>query len=335
VRTSAVIPTYHRPDDLRKCIASMLEQTVRPDEIIVVDDGDLDEVPLVRECREAGMRVVYVDKDRPGLAESRNIGAERSTGDIVFYFDDDVVLEPDYFQRMLEVYRADPGHEVGGVGGAVINTKPLTAARKLRWAYDYLFGISGTCEGRLLRSGFCTDLDTTPFPPRGIVEVDFLSGGVCSYRREVLERFRFTPGFREVARGEDKEFSLHVSRHYRLLQHPGARLYHYPSPSMRPDRRAWGRKMVVGHYLLFRRHAMRCPVDWLWFYYAAFGYVLSRVGVLALSLRRGALEHLRGSLEALRDALAGRIALPDTPEIAEFPEAGPQATGPGSAPDHD
>ena len=43
---SIIIPTYNSPEELQNCLASILEQTVLPGEIIIVDDGNLEQIPL-------------------------------------------------------------------------------------------------------------------------------------------------------------------------------------------------------------------------------------------------------------------------------------------------
>jgi len=100
LRTSVIIPTYNRPDDLEKCVESIIIQTVRPDELIIVDDGDLQKQPLQQSCEEAGIGYIYFRKDKPGLTASRNAGIKLAGGDIVFFFDDDVVLFPDYVEQI-------------------------------------------------------------------------------------------------------------------------------------------------------------------------------------------------------------------------------------------
>ena len=183
MRTSVIIPTYNRPDDLKKCIESILTQTVRPDELIIVDDGALQELPLKKSCEDAGIGYLYFKKDKPGLTASRNAGIKLASGDIVIFFDDDVVLFPDYIEQILSVYKEDPGGEVGGVGGAVANTPPLKIKQRIKRALEIVFLISGLKEGKVLPSGFCTNFGDTDRPLVKNTEVDFLSGGVSSFRK--------------------------------------------------------------------------------------------------------------------------------------------------------
>ncbi|MBI4614778.1 MAG: glycosyltransferase [Planctomycetes bacterium] len=311
LRASVVVPTYRRPDALAACLESILAQTVLPHEVIVVDDGDLPGFPMREGFERRGVRYVHHRKDRRGLTLSRNAGVSLASGDVVLFLDDDVVLERDYIEEILRPYEGDP--TVGGVEGAITNFKPMTLPRRLRHALDVLFLNSGFREGRVLVSGFCVDHGKTPCPPRELTQVEFLSGGVSSYRREIFDRFAFTPGYDGLARGEDKDFSYRVGREFRLLHAPAARLEHHEAPQMRLDLFGTGRRFLVGRYLFFRAYMRAGWLSWGFFWYAAAGYLLARAAVLLLSPGRPELRRVHGILAAFRDIALGRIPIPHPP----------------------
>lgn len=305
---SVIIPTYHRPRELRDCVRSILDQARRPEEIVVVDDGDLDAPPLVEEAEALGIRYIFHKKDKPGVCASRNIAATLSACDILFFLDDDVVLFPDYLARIMDVYEADPNARIGGVGGWVANPPPLTWAHRLSRPFDILFLNTGFREGRVLPSGHCTDFGTTGRPPREIAEVDFLPGGVCSYRRFVFDEVRFSEAYAGAGmRGEDKDFSFRVSRRWPLLIQPAAQLYHYEAPSMRVDKYRKGYQRVVGTYRLFRDHVRKGALSWFFYYYALFGYTLKRLVWAMFSLNRGEIHRVKGILAASLHILTGKV----------------------------
>ncbi|MBF0553795.1 MAG: glycosyltransferase family 2 protein [Nitrospirae bacterium] len=292
-KASIIIPTYNRPVDLKNCIESILNQTVPPYEIIVVDDGNLTELPLKAQCEQMGIKYVYYKKDKPGLTASRNKGIELATGDIVFFFDDDVVLFPDYIEQILNIYNTS--EDVGGVGGAIANHKKLGLAKKLRKILEIPFLVSGVREGRVLPSGFCTSFGTTPFEIKKITEVDFLSGGVSSFKKEVFSKFAFdAKHFLNYGMGEDKDFSYRVSKAYKLIFNPHARLYHYEAPQMRPNGYREIFMFVVFTHYFFKQHVKKSPVQWLFFYYAFWGYLLSRVLVCIAAPKKHNFDKLRG-----------------------------------------
>lgn len=309
---SLVIPTYNRPHDLDNCLRSILMQTVAPLEVLVVDDGNLEELPLRGEFKRQGIDLVYLKKDTPGLTESRNLAAAKARGEIVFYLDDDVVLFPNYVEEILKVYEANPDTDVGqssvlAVGGIIANPKPMTPARALRYLYDVVVCNRGLREGRVLPSGFCTDFNTSLFPLHETSEVDFLDGGVSSFRRSLFQDMEFTKRYREYGLGEDKDFSRAVARRGRLMVTPHAKLYHYESSAMRPDKRAWGRKFVLGRYLFFRDHVKRGWMSNLCFWYALSGYGLARIIIAIASMKKNEFARLAGIAEAVAAIASGSM----------------------------
>ncbi len=130
LRVSVIIPTYHRPAELTMALRSILAQSRMPDELIVVDDGDLPELPLRAELETTGLVCRFLRKDKPGLTESRNLGIARSRGDVILFVDDDVELLPDYVQQVAAVYERDVGGEIDGVGGVILNHKSLSGSRR-------------------------------------------------------------------------------------------------------------------------------------------------------------------------------------------------------------
>ncbi|KWT82984.1 glycosyltransferase family 2 protein [Candidatus Magnetominusculus xianensis] len=301
-KASIIIPTYNRPVDLKNCIRSILDQTVLPYELIVIDDGNLSELPLKAECEQAGIKYVYFKKDKPGLTASRNKGIELVTGDIVFFFDDDVVLFPDYIEQILNIYNMS--EDVGGVGGAIANHKRLNLVKKIRKILEIPFMVSGVREGRVLPSGFCTSFGTTPFEIKKVTEVDFLSGGVSSFKKEVFNTFKFdAKHFLNYGMGEDKDFSYRVSKAYKLIYTPHARLYHYEAPQMRPNGYREVFMFVVFTHYFFKTHVKKSPVEWLFFFYAFWGYLLSRILVCIFAPKKHNVNKLRGLLGGFYDVI--------------------------------
>ena len=307
-KASVIIPTYNRPLELKNCIKSILEQTVKPYELIVVDDGNLSELPVKKECQEKGIHYIYLKKDKPGLTESRNKGIGLASGDIIFFFDDDVVLFPDYISEILSIYQNDKDGIVGGVGGEVVNRKPLKIRTCLRRLFDIFFLVTGFNEGKVLPSGFCVNYGDTEFTIKKIKKVDFLSGGVCSFRKEVFKEFLFnTEKYLGYGLGEDIEFSYRVSKKYTLIFNPKARLLHLDSPKMSIDDMREGRMYMMNRYIFFNKYVKKGWWSWLFFYYALFGYVSIRIISLIILPRREKAGELKGYFLAFGDILKGNI----------------------------
>jgi GT2 family glycosyltransferase len=257
---------------------------------------------------ERGVECVYTRKSVPGVTESRNKAAEMACGDILVFLEDDVVLFKDYIERLLDTF-AEYGDAIGGVGGIIENDYAPSLKQFVERVIFLPFGLTGFREGRILRSGFATEYGSTGRRMHGVQEVDFLLGGVSAYRRQVFEEFRFSNRYRSKSgygQGEDKEFSFRVSRKYRLVVNPEARLYHYPAPKSNFNRYIRGRAVVLSRYYFFRDNLKRSPVDWLFFWYAMTGYTLYQLALALMTFRKQRWDRVRGIASGVRDIIRRR-----------------------------
>lgn len=310
LRSSIVIATYNRPVELGRALRSLLVQTRLPDEVIVVDDGDLPRFPLQEMFRAAGILTVFLRKERPGLTASRNAGMRAASGDVILFIDDDVVLLPDYVREIVAVFEGDRQSAIGGVGGLEANLlRHLTWRSRIRRLVEIAFGMAGFREGRVLPSGYCTEYGSTGRPIRKITAVDFLVGATSAYRAAICRAYAFSEDYNATSHGigEDKAFSYSVSRQYRVVVNPDALLYHYESPVSRASYRERGRSTVLHHYRFFKRQVLRHGYQWPLFYYALFGHLLSRSLVALLLPGEERKAKVAGMWSAAWEVLRGRL----------------------------
>lgn len=111
VKVSVVIPVYNVEDYLRRCVDSVLAQTLSDLEIILVDDGSPDQSPAIcDEYAQADARIRVIHKTNGGLASARNAGMRIAQGEYLFFLDSDDWLEPDGLAKLCDVagtYRVD------------------------------------------------------------------------------------------------------------------------------------------------------------------------------------------------------------------------------------
>ncbi len=121
---SVVICTRDRPEELQRCLGSLPRQTLRPAEVIVVDNASRD-----MRTRDVALAagVIYVREDRPGLDIARNTGARRARSSIVAYTDDDVLLHPTWLERLVAAFDAP---QIGAVTGLVLPAELATDAQR-------------------------------------------------------------------------------------------------------------------------------------------------------------------------------------------------------------
>jgi GT2 family glycosyltransferase len=124
---SIVVATFDRPDDLRTCLRSLLAQTTdRPTEIIVVDNHPASGFtpPVVAEFPRARL----ISEPRQGLSYARNAGIGASSGAILVATDDDVVMPPDWLEKLLAPFARD---DIMIVTGNVLPAAMATRAQQL------------------------------------------------------------------------------------------------------------------------------------------------------------------------------------------------------------
>lgn len=107
---STVIPVYNRPQMLRESVQSVLNQTYRPIEIIIVDDGSTDETPTVaNEFVDAFPDIIrFHQKENSGPGPTREAGRRMARGEFIQYLDSDDLLRPKKFELMVAALRDNP-----------------------------------------------------------------------------------------------------------------------------------------------------------------------------------------------------------------------------------
>ncbi len=103
---SVIVPTYNRAGMLEKAVESVLAQTFKDLELIVVDDGSTDNTGEVMTKYQG--RVKYVAKKNGGVASARNRGLEKASGDLVAWLDDDDFFMPDKIKKQVEFFKKNP-----------------------------------------------------------------------------------------------------------------------------------------------------------------------------------------------------------------------------------
>jgi glycosyltransferase involved in cell wall biosynthesis len=104
---SVIIPVYNGGAAFQRCLAAFAGSTLRPYELIVVDDGSTD--GSRRWAQEAGACLLATGRPGSGPALARNLGARHAGGDLLFFCDADVEVRPDTLARIREAFAADPG----------------------------------------------------------------------------------------------------------------------------------------------------------------------------------------------------------------------------------
>jgi glucosyl-dolichyl phosphate glucuronosyltransferase len=129
-RITVVVVSYNRPLEVQGTVLGLLNQTVKPFEILLIDDGS--DPPLRMSVDFQNFKIIRFDKER-GLSNSRNFGIDAAKGDYVAFLDDDTVPSPGWHEAVQK----------GTVSGAEVlggPLKPLYKARPPNWWTEESFG---------------------------------------------------------------------------------------------------------------------------------------------------------------------------------------------------
>jgi glycosyltransferase involved in cell wall biosynthesis len=112
---SVIIPAYNAGDTLAETLASVLGQTLLPDEIIVVDDGSTDQTAQIASAASSSIRVIR--QNNRGGAAALNVGMKLVTSDTLAFVDADDLWERDKLAMQSRMLAEQP--ELDGVSGGV------------------------------------------------------------------------------------------------------------------------------------------------------------------------------------------------------------------------
>ena len=278
---SVVVPTYNRPERLRRCVAGVAALDYPRDrfEVVVVDDGS--PTPMRPVFNEAvagagpGLAARLVRQDNAGPAAARNRGAAEASGDYLAFTDDDCVPRPDWLSAYADRFA---NHPDALLGGRFVNALPRNFAA--------------------VASHTITDLtyDLAERGGRGTGPGDawlFVTANLAVPR----EHFAAVGGFDEsfpLAAGEDFDFC----HHYQHAGHPAgycpaAAVDHYHAMTLR---QFWRQHFGYGRGMLqFRRRAT-----------ARMGRIADRnIGPFQLRLAARLLRRLRGPRTLMNGVYVG------------------------------
>ena len=100
---SIIVPVYNAQKGLSRCLESICSQTYQKLEIIVLNDGSMDDsLAICEQFRAKDPRIVVVDKENEGVSRTRNAGLTLAQGDYIQFADSDDALDPDYTQNLVQ-----------------------------------------------------------------------------------------------------------------------------------------------------------------------------------------------------------------------------------------
>ena len=108
MKVSIIVPVYNMEKRLNKCLDSLINQTYKNIEIIVVNDGSMDHsLDIIREYQAKDSRINVINQRNMGISEARNNGLAIATGDYLCFADSDDYVELDMIEELVNKITTD------------------------------------------------------------------------------------------------------------------------------------------------------------------------------------------------------------------------------------
>jgi len=187
---SIIIPVYNRPDEIAELLQSLVRQTYKNFEVIIVEDGSSKTCKKAVDLTAEKLNIRYFFKENSGQGFSRNFGFDKATGDYFIVFDSDCILPEAYLQTANDFLKLNKLDAFGGPDKA---HESFTKVQKaINYSMTSIF-TTGGIRGKKNHVG--------SYHPRSF------NMGIS---RAVYEK---TGGYIITRMGEDIEFSIRIGEH--------------------------------------------------------------------------------------------------------------------------
>lgn len=286
-KISLVIPTCNREKDLNRLFVSVFEQTLFPNEIIVIDDAELSMDVIERyefECKKRDINFIFFKKDhdvvRKGLAESKNLALKLVSNPLIMMLDDDLVLDSNFVQQIYSCWKENADTNLLGVGGIISNNRRKSWIENI---YNFFFSLRSRFAWDVTSVGYQVWNDHIDNPQIGF----FSHGGVTMYNVNILKKlggFEVFDGGRTSL--EDVDLCIRAKqRGYYLFINPSARVQHNSGKYDRDTDFEYGFKEGKNRREIFLRNCKTQNASVILFVWSSLGWLIRQF--LCLKFAKG------------------------------------------------
>jgi glycosyltransferase involved in cell wall biosynthesis len=229
LKISVVVPTYHRPKDLERCLEALKKQNRQADEVLVtIREADSETWTLLASFNHQPLRLRLIKLDvsvAVGALPAMNLAIDAASGDIIAFTDDDAAPHTDWLERIEAHFLSDSN--IGGLGGR-------------DWVYHGTQLEEGEREVVGQVQWFGRVIGEHHLGVGEAREVDVLKGVNMSFRRSAMAEMHFDRRMRGSGAAPHFElaFSLALKRAgWKLIYDPKIAVDHFPAQRFDEDQR--------------------------------------------------------------------------------------------------
>ena len=143
---SIIIPLYNRPDEIKELLDTLIVQTFKDFEVVIIEDGSTVKSDKIIEGYNEVLDIQYHEKENSGPGLTRNYGFEKAKYDYFIVLDSDVILPEDYMQNVYNHLQKEPLDAFGGPDAAHESFTPMQKA--INYSMTSFIGTGGTRTGK-------------------------------------------------------------------------------------------------------------------------------------------------------------------------------------------
>lgn len=188
---SVIIPVYKVEKYLEKCVESVIKQTYKDLEIILVDDGSPDSCPKIcDDLAKTDKRIFVIHKKNGGLSSARNAGLDVATGKYIYFLDSDDYIEPETLDIMLKTMQTN------NVDIVIAGVQPFYNGRSKPKQFDDMVGYFETCNKK------------QTIKSKEILKMPAVAWGKL-YKKDIIDKYNLR--FDEGLINEDEAFNWYYN----------------------------------------------------------------------------------------------------------------------------
>lgn len=246
LKLSIVIATLNRQSDLLVTLKSILKNSLKPDEVIIVEQGDLKKTKkIISKFKKMSIRVLFFEEK--SLARARNFALKHVSGDIIFMFDDDVELDVEYIKNAVSFFEKN-------MNALAITGRQTNFVKRSLFAKCclFLFNLESLKKGNALT----LSANNSPGDYDLITKnVQWLQGFNMVFRSKAFDHTNFPENFYKWSFNEDvyATYKLYLKYPKSLFYVPSLKIKHFQSQTLRLANYDLIRMKVVYRFIIWKK----------------------------------------------------------------------------------